>query len=279
MNIVEILDIDAPELAPFSKLTDHALRAKYEPEKGLFIAESATVTGVALDAGFVPLSCLIQRNRIDTEKELLARIESLPGGDKIPIYTADDALLEKLCGFPLSRGFFAAFPRPKLPDPRDLLARSSRIAVLEGVVDPTNVGAILRSAAGLGIDAVLLSPSCSDPLRRRALRVSMGTSLLLPWTYLAETPAEWQKSATARLREYGFTSVALALRDDALPLSDPRLREIKKLAVILGAEGDGLSEGIISGSDYTVKIPMARGVDSLNVAAASALAFWELRAR
>ena len=279
MNLIEIRDIGLPELAPFAKLTDHALRAKYEPEKGVFIAESATVTGVALDAGYRPLSCLIQRTRIEKEKELLARIGSLPGGDSIPIYTAEDALLEKLCGFPLSRGFFAAFPRPTLPDPRDLLAKSKRVAVLEGVVDPTNVGAILRSAAGIGIDAVLLSPTCSDPLRRRALRVSMGTSLLLPWTYLASTPAEWETAAPALLREYGFTTVALALRNDALPLSDPRLRESEKLAILLGAEGDGLSEKVIAGSDYTVKIPMARGVDSLNVAAASALAFWELRAR
>ena len=273
-NILEITDIAAPELDIFARLTEAQLRSRREPEKGVFIAESPKVIGRALDAGYRPLALLMERKHIHGQgAEIIARC-----GD-IPVYTGDGALLAALTGYQLTRGVLCAMRRPVLPGVEELCASARRVAVLEGIVDSTNVGAIFRSAAAMHMDAVLVTPTCGDPLYRRAVRVSMGTVFQIPWTRIGDTAADWPQPGLRRLKALGFQTAAMALRDTAVSIEDPRLRRAEKLAVILGTEGDGLSAATIAGCDYTVKIPMSHSVDSLNVAAAGAVAFWELRAR
>lgn len=273
-NIIEITDFSAPALDVFARLTEAQLRIRTEAEKGLFVAESTKVIGRALDAGYEPVSLLTERKHIDGQaKDLIDRL-----GD-LPVYTADSHLLENLTGYGLHRGVLCAMKRPSLPPVEQVCAKARRVAVLEGIVDPTNVGAIFRSAAALGMDGVLLTPTCCDPLYRRAARVSMGTVFQVPWTRIGEHHTDWPDNGLAQLKQLGFKTAAMALSDQSVSIEEPALRSIEKLAVILGTEGDGLSHTTIAGCDYTVKIPMAHGVDSLNVAAASSVAFWELRAR
>ena len=273
-NIVEIADLSAPELDVYARLTEAQLRARLSPEKGLFIAESPKVIGYALDAGYQPVSLLMERRHIAGKAApLLERC----GG--VPVYTADSAVLEQLTGYPLTRGVLCAMRRPVLPAAEAVCAGARRVAVLENIVDTTNVGAIFRSAAALGMDAVLLTPSCCDPLNRRVVRVSMGTVFQVPWTYLGEAPADWPEAGLARLAALGFRTAAMALTDDSVSIDDPRLAAEDRLAIVLGTEGDGLAAATIARCDYTVRIPMAHGVDSLNVAAAGAVAFWQLRVR
>ena len=273
-NIIEITDFSAPELDVYARLTEAQLLNRFEPAKGMFIAESPKVIHRALDGGCQPVSLLMERKDIDgSAKEVIARC-----GD-IPVFTADEELLCNLTGYHLTRGVLCAMRRPQLPDPKELLQNVNRVAILENVMNPTNVGAIFRSAAALGMDAVLLTPGCSNPLYRRSARVSMGTVFQIPWTYIGEDSADWPEKGMALLKELGFKTAALALTDDSVSIDDPALLAEEKLAVILGSEGDGLTEHTIAYSDYTVKIPMYHGVDSLNVAAASAVAFWELRKR
>ena len=273
-NIIEITDFSAPELDVFARLTEGQLRRSTQAERGLFIAESPKVIGRALDAGFVPVSLLTQRDHIRGQaRELIARC-----GD-LPVYTADDGLLARLTGFPLTRGVLCAMKRPALPTVEDLCAGARRVAVLEGIADPTNVGALFRSAAALDVDAVLVTPTCCDPLYRRAVRVSMGTVFQVPWTRIGETPAHWPEQGMARLRALGFKTAAMALSDQSVSLEDPALAAEERLAIVLGTEGDGLACQTIARCDYTVRIPMGHGVDSLNVAAAGAVAFWQLRVR
>lgn len=273
-NIIEITDFSAPELDLFARLTEVQLRNKKEPEKGIFIAESTKVIGTALDAGYEPLAFLMERKHIDgNAKDLLARC-----GD-VPVYTAENEVLAQLTGYALTRGVLCAMRRPKPLTVDQVCAGAKRICVLEGIVDSTNIGAIFRSAAALGMDGVLLTPTCCDPLYRRAVRVSMGTVFQIPWARIGDTPADWPTQGLAQLNQYGFKTAALALSDTAVSIEDPCLQAEDKLAVILGTEGDGLSAHTIAGCDYTVCIPMYHGVDSLNVAAASAVAFWQLRAK
>ena len=273
-NIIEINDLTLPELDLYARLTDSQLRCRVEPEKGIFIAESLKVIARALEAGCRPLSFLMERKHIEGQaKELLARFPD------VAVYTADRAVLEKLTGYQLTRGILCAMHRPPLADVEAVCARASRVAVLEGIVDSTNIGAIFRSAAALGIDAVLLTPTCCDPLCRRAVRVSMGTVFQIPWARIGDSPAEWPHPGLDRLRLLGFKTAAMALSDRAVSIENPALCAEKRLAIVLGTEGDGLSKSTIADCDYTVCIPMSHGVDSLNVAAASAVAFWQLRVR
>lgn len=273
-EIVEITDLDQPGPDVFARLTEAQLRNRLEPEKGIFIAESPKVIGRALDAGCQPVSLLMERRQISGQgREILARCEG------VPVYTAGEALLTHLTGYPLTRGVLCAMRRPTLPAPEALCAGAKRIAVLENIVDSTNIGAIFRSAAALGMDAVLVTPSCGDPLYRRAVRVSMGTVFQIPWTRIGETAADWPHPGMERLRAMGFRTAAMALREDSVSMDDRRLLSEDRLAIVLGTEGDGLSPRTIAACDYTVRIPMAHGVDSLNVAAASAVVFWQLRAR
>ena len=270
-NIVEITDFHAPELDPYARLTQNQLRSRLEPEKGIFIAESPKVISRALDAGYEPVSLLMERRQITgPAAEILTRC-----GDA-PVYTADRELLAGLTGFELTRGVLCAFRRPAPRSAEELCKEARRVAVLEGIVDSTNVGAIFRSAAALNMDAVLINPSCCDPLCRRAVRVSMGTVFQVPWAQLGETPADWPGQGLARLRAMGFKTAAMALSDRSVPIDDKALAAEPKLAIVLGTEGDGLAHATIAACDYTVKIPMSHGVDSLNVAAASAVAFWQL---
>lgn len=270
-NIIEITDFSAPELDVYARLTEVQLLNRHEPEKGLFIAESPKVIERALDAGYIPESLLLERKHITGQaREIIARC------GEIPVYTADFEVLTQLTGFQLTRGALCAMHRPLLPDAADICTDKHRIAVLENVMNPTNVGAIFRSAAALGIDAILLTPSCSNPLYRRAVRVSMGTVFQIPWTYL---DVEWPQPGIKHLQKLGFKTAAMALSDSSIPIDDPRPADEEKLAIILGTEGDGLAAHTIAGCDYTVRIPMSHGVDSLNVAAASAVAFWQLRNR
>ncbi len=272
-NIIEITDFSAPELDVYARLTEAQLR-RVDDEGGLFIAESPKVIERALDGGYVPVSILTERKHIAGQaKDLIGRL-----GD-LPVYTADDDLLAGLTGYALTRGVLCAMKRPPLPTVEAVCQKARRVAVLEGIVDPTNVGAIFRSAAALQIDAVLLTPTCCDPLYRRAARVSMGTVFQIPWTRIGESPADWPERGMARLKELGFATAAMALTDRSVPIDHPEVRACEKLAIILGTEGDGLANSTIAGCDHTVKIPMSHGVDSLNVAAASAVAFWELRVR
>ena len=270
-NIIEITDFHAPELDPYARLTQNQLRNRLEPEKGIFIAESPKVIDRALDAGYKPVSLLMERKQITGPAAgILSRC-----GDA-PVYTADRELLAALTGFELTRGVLCAFHRPA-PRPVEELCRDARrVAVLEGIVDSTNVGAIFRSAAALNMDAVLITPSCCDPLCRRAVRVSMGTVFQVPWGQLGETPADWPEKGMDILHSLGFKTAAMALSDRSVSIDDEQLAKEPKLAIVLGTEGDGLAAGTIASCDYTVKIPMSHGVDSLNVAAASAVAFWQL---
>ena len=265
MEIIEIKSLSHPGVEIFTSLTEAQLRNRLEPEKGIFIAESPKVINVALDAGYVPLALLCEERHIEGDAAgLLSRC-----GD-IPVYTGSRELLASLTGYTLTRGVLCAMRRPAPPTVESVCEGAKRIAVIDGVTDTTNIGAIFRSAAALGIDAVLLTPTSCDPLNRRAVRVSMGSVFLVPWT--------WIEPPIGRLRELGFSTVALALTDKSVSIADPVLKSVPKIAMILGTEGDGLAREVVSDADYTAKIPMAHNVDSLNVAAASAVAFWELRA-
>ena len=270
-NIIEITDFHAPELDPYARLTQNQLRNRLEPEKGIFIAESPKVIDRALDAGYKPVSLLMERKQITGPAAgILSRC-----GDA-PVYTADREMLAELTGFELTRGVLCAFHRPAPRPVEELCKNARRVAVLEGIVDSTNVGAIFRSAAALNMDAVLINPSCCDPLCRRAVRVSMGTVFQVPWGQLGETPADWPEKGMDILHSLGFKTAAMALSDRSVSIDDEQLAKEPKLAIVLGTEGDGLAAGTIASCDYPVKIPMSHGVDSLNVAAASAVAFWQL---
>lgn len=273
-NIIEVTDLADPRLAPYVSLTEAQLRNRLEPELGIFIAESPKVIDRALDAGYEPVSLLMERKHLTGQG---APIIERCGG--VPVYTASDDLLAQLTGYPLTRGVLCAMRRPTLPTVEELCRDARRVAVLENIVDHTNIGAIFRSAAALGMDAVLVTPSCCDPLYRRSARVSMGTVFQVPWTRIGETCGDWPQPGLDRLRALGFKTVAMALRNDTVDIDDPGLQNAEKLAIVLGTEGDGLKPETIAQCDDTVKIPMARGVDSLNVAAASAVAFWALQAR
>lgn len=266
-NIIEITDLSHPALAPYARLTEKQLLSRKNPAEALFIAESRTVVTLALEAGCEPVSFLMDKSQLcGASRELAER-----AGD-VPIYTAEDSILTALTGFSLSRGVLSAMRRPAIPTAGEICAAARRIAVLEDIADAANVGAIIRSAAALGMDAVLITPRCSDPLNRRSARVSMGTVFQIPWAYTSgsgDLPAE--------LRALGFASAAMALSDNSVSVSDPRLKAEERLAILLGTEGHGLRPETVSSADYTVKIPMFHGVDSLNVAAASAVAFWEMR--
>lgn len=263
-NIIEITDFLAPELDVYARLTEAQLLNKEFPEKGLFIAESPKVIERALDAGYEPVSCLIEKRHIEGEgKEILDRIKD------VPVFCAEFDILTQLTGFKLTRGMLCAMKRKPLPDVKFLCENKRRIVILDKVMNPTNVGAIIRSAAALGMDAVILTPGCSDPLYRRAARVSMGTVFQIEWTILPDESLD-------TIKALGFKTVAMALKDNTLSIDDPRLAAEDKLAIIMGTEGDGLSDNTIADCDYTVKIPMYHGVDSLNVAAASAVAFYQL---
>ena len=273
-TIIEVTDLSMPELEPFTRLTEAQLRNRLEPEKGIFIAESPKVILRALDAGYEPVSLLMEHRQLTGQGSgVLARCAG------IPVYTASRELLAELTGYPLTRGVLCAMRRPKLPSVEELCAGARRVAVLEGIVDSTNIGAIFRSAAALNMDAVLVTPTCSDPLYRRAVRVSLGTIFQVPWTRIGEEPSQWPDAGLRRLRSLGFRTAAMALSDDSVSIDDPRLLAEERLAIVLGTEGDGLVARTIAACDYTVRIPMAHEVDSLNVAAASAVAFWQLRAR
>ena len=273
-RIIEITDFSAPELDVYARLTERQLQGRDEKAQPLFIAESPNVILRALDAGYEPVSLLMEGKHIDgAAREVVRRCED------IPLYTADLPVLTQLTGFPLTRGVLCAMRRRPLPAAEDVCAGARRVAVLENVMNPTNVGAIFRSAAALNMDAVLLTPSCCDPLYRRSVRVSMGTIFQVPWTFLGSGTHDWPHPGMEQLAAMGFLTAAMALREDSVSIDDPRLMAEEKLAIVLGSEGDGLSTDTIAHCDYTVRIPMSHGVDSLNVAAASAVAFWELGRR
>ena len=266
-NVTEITDFSAPELDVYARLTEAQLLNRFEPKKGMFIAESPKVIHRALDAGYEPVSLLMERKHIEGQAaDVIARC-----GD-VPVFTAEPDVLTQLTGFQLTRGVLCAMRRPQLPTVEEICRDAKRIVILENVMNPTNVGAIFRSAAALGMDAVLLTPGCSNPLYRRSARVSMGTVFQIPWTFLPQWPCP-------ALAEMGFKTAALALTDNSISIEDPALMAQEKLALILGSEGDGLAEDTIARCDFTVKIPMYHDVDSLNVAAASAVAFWQLRSK
>jgi len=271
-NIIEISTFTQPELDVFARLTEAQLRRRQTPEKGLFIAESPKVIERALNAGYEPVSLLMERKHITgNARNMIARCAG------IPVYTADREILADLTGYELTRGVLCAMRRRPLPSVETLCANARRVAVLENIVDPTNVGAIFRSAAALNMDAVLVTPACCDPLFRRAVRVSMGTVFQIPWTRIGDSPADWPQPGLSQLKKLGFKTAAMALSDDSVSIDDPVLCSEEKLAIVLGTEGDGLSASTIADCDYTVRIPMSHEVDSLNVAAASAVAFWQLR--
>jgi len=264
-NIIEITDFNHPNLDVYARLSEVQLLHYNEPDLGLFVCESPKVISRALDAGYTPISMLVEQNEIKGESfEIVNRCKD------VPVYTANDQLLSQLTGFHLTRGMLCIMKRNTLPTVSDVLSNARRIAVLENVVNPTNLGAIFRSAAALNIDAILLTPACTDPLYRRATRVSMGTVFQIPWTFFEHGPY------ITELKNFGFQTVAFALKEDSISIDDPCIASQEKLAIILGNEGDGLQDSTLEACDYTVKIPMSHGVDSLNVAAASAIAFWEL---
>ena len=305
INIIEIKNLDAPELQIYYNLNEAQLFHYFEPKPGIFIAESPKVIERALDAGCVPMSFLMEKKHVKTQaKEILARCEKLQSQDikqtdkmeaengnsnmaaehdipvctaecEIPVYMAEIEVLAKITGYQLTRGMLCAMYRPALSSVEQLCKNARRVAILENVVNPTNVGAIFRSAAALGMDAVLLAPACADPLYRRASRVSMGTVFQIPWTYFDKN-ACWPDGAMDVLHKLGYKTAAMALRDDSVSIDDEKMMAEEKLAIVLGTEGDGLADHTIADCDYTVKIPMTHGVDSLNVAAASAVAFWQL---
>ena len=271
-NVKEITDFDASELDVYARLTEAQLLNEDHPEKGLFIAESPKVIIRALDGGYEPVSVLVEKKQALEDAETIAVLERCAN---VPVYTAEFAVLTKLTGFKLTRGMLCVMKRRNLPGLREICAGCDRIAVLENVMNPTNVGAIFRSAAALHMDAVILTGGCSNPLYRRASRVSMGTVFQIPWTFV-DRSVSWPKEGMHILRELGFKTAAMALKENSVSIADPKLAKEEKLAVILGTEGDGLLAETIAACDYTVMIPMSHGVDSLNVAAASAVAFWQL---
>ena len=290
INIIEIKDLDAPELQIYYNLNEaQSFSLILSRSRGIFIAESPKVIERALDAGCVPMSFLMEKKHVETQaKEILARCEKLQSRDltqkslvyredehEIPVYVAEIEVLAKITGYQLTRGMLCAMYRPTLPSVEQLCKNARRVAILENVVNPTNVGAIFRSAAALGMDAVLLTSACADPLYRRASRVSMGTVFQIPWTYFDKN-ACWPDGAMDVLHKLGYKTAAMALRDDSVSIDDEKMMAEEKLAIVLGTEGDGLADHTIADCDYTVKIPMTHGVDSLNVAAASAVAFWQL---
>ncbi|MBO5377958.1 MAG: RNA methyltransferase [Ruminiclostridium sp.] len=273
-EIIEITDFSAPELDIYARLSETQLLHYYEPDTGIFIAESPKVINRALDAGFEPVSFLLERKHIENQAQgVISRCGN------VPVFTSDPDVLTKLTGYSLARGALCAMRRKKLPSVEEICSNARRIAVLENIMNSTNIGAIFRSAAALNMDAILLTPACSDPLYRRAVRVSMGTVFQVPWTYFEGDFNNYPQLGVEMLREMGFKTAAMALRDDTISIDDPKLRTEEKLAVVLGTEGDGLANETIANCDYTVKIPMSHGVDSLNVAAAGAVAFWELGKR
>ena len=289
-EIIELTDLDErEELQLYTSLNEAQLLHYYEPNGGIFIAESPKVIERALDAGCVPMSFLMEKKHVETQaKEILARCDKLQSRDLtqeslvyredehvIPVYVAEVEMLAKITGYQLTRGMLCAMYRPALSSVEQLCKNARRVAILENVVNPTNVGAIFRSAAALGMDAVLLTPACADPLYRRASRVSMGTVFKIPWTYFDKN-ACWPDGAMDVLHKLGYKTAAMALRDDSVSIDDEKMMAEEKLAIVLGTEGDGLADHTIADCDYTVKIPMTHGVDSLNVAAASAVAFWQL---
>lgn len=266
MPITKITSLSQPEIAIFSKLTESQLRNRLEPDKGIFIAESPKVIRVALQAGYTPISLLCEERHITGDAVDI--IEKYPN---LPVYTGERDLLATLTGYTLTRGVLCAMQRPKERSVEEICKDAKRIVVIDSVVDTTNIGAIFRSAAALGIDAVLLTPTSCDPLNRRAVRVSMGSVFLIPWT--------WIKTPIQTLKEFGFKTVAMALRDNSISIDDRELQTQDKLAIVMGTEGEGLDNTVIDNADFIVRIPMSHNVDSLNVAAASAIAFWELRKR
>ena len=273
-NLFPITDFADPALDVYARLTENQLVNREDLSQGLFIAESPKVIERALNAGYVPVSFLMEPRHVETQaRDILARC------GEVPVYTAPLDVLKQLTGFPLTRGMLCAMRRRPLPAVETVCAGAKRVAVLEDVMNPTNVGAIFRSAAALGIDAVLLTQACSDPLYRRAIRVSMGTVFQVPWARIGEDAADWPQKGVERLHALGFRTAAMALTDDSVSIDDAQLAAEPRLAIVLGTEGDGLSPRTIAACDYTVKIPMAHGVDSLNVAAASAVAFWQLRTK
>ena len=274
-NMIEITDFDAPELDVYARLTEAQLLNKDHPEDGLFIAESPKVISRALDGGYEPVSVLVEKKQVLEDAETIAVLGKC---GNVPVYTAEFEVLTKLTGFKLTRGMLCAMKRRRLPGLQEICNGCDRIAVLENVMNPTNVGAIFRSAAALHMDAVILTGGCSNPLYRRASRVSMGTVFQIPWTFV-DNSVIWPEEGMKILRELGFKTAAMALKEDSASIDDPELMKEDKLAVILGTEGDGLAPVTIADCDYTVMIPMSHGVDSLNVAAASAVAFWQLGKR
>jgi len=271
-DIREVNSIDAPELDVFARLTEAQLRSRQAPDRGVFIAESPKVIHRALDAGYTPVSLLMERRQLAAQAPLVDRCG-------VPVYTGERETLAALTGYQLTRGVLCAMRRRPLPSVEAVCKNARRVAVLEGIVDSTNIGAIFRSAAAMHMDAVLVTPTCGDPLYRRAVRVSMGTVFQIPWTRIGDTVSDWPQPGLRRLQVLGFQTAAMALSDHALSIEDPRLHQAERLAIVLGTEGDGLAAATIAQCDYTVKIPMSHGVDSLNVAAAGAVAFWELRGR
>lgn len=270
MEIIEVADLNRSELVVYAELSERQLATIYEPAEGLFIAESPKVIGRALDGGYEPVSFLAEKGQLAEAEEILNRMED------VPIYVAPDEILTKLTGYHLTRGLWCAMRRRTLPTIEEVCQGAKRIAILEEVVNPTNVGALFRCAAALGMDAVILTGGCSDPLYRRASRVSMGTVFQISWTMLSKKDGVWPEQAMKTLKEMGFKTAAMALREDSVGIDDPQLNSEEKLAIVLGTEGDGLAGDTIADCDYTVMIPMAHGVDSLNVAAAGAVAFWQL---
>lgn len=291
MNIITITDLERPELDVYARLTEAQLRNRLEPEKGVFIAESLKVVRIALENGFRPLSFLAEQKYVDEQiAPLFARFGL---DDGTPVYTGPREVLARLTGYELTRGFLCAMHRPQLPTVEEVCAGRRRIAVLDSVVNSTNTGAIFRAATALGIEALLLTPTCCDPLNRRSVRVSMGTVFQMPWSYVGELmevrgelkevrgklrEVKGQMNYIPAIKQLGFTTVALALSDKSVSIDDPVLQGIDRMAIVMGTEGDGLSPEVIAACDYTAKIPMQRGVDSLNVAAAASVAFWQLRA-
>ena len=273
-NIIAISDFSDPRLDLFARLTEGQLRRRQESEQGIFIAESPKVIERALNGGYTPVALLMEQKHIEGDgAPIIARCP------EVPVYTASRQVLESLTGFALTRGVLCAMKRRALPTVEELLQNARRVAVLEGIVDPTNVGAIFRSAAALNMDAVLVTPTCCDPLYRRAVRVSMGTVFQVPWTKIGDDHTQWPHPGLERLQALGFKTAAMALREDSVSIDDAGLLSEDKLAIVLGTEGDGLANDTIANCDYTVKIPMSHEVDSLNVAAASAVAFWQLGKR
>lgn len=273
-NIITISDFSDPRLDLFARLTEGQLRRRQESEQGIFIAESPKVIERALNGGYTPVALLMEQKHIEGDgAPIIARCP------EVPVYTASRQVLEALTGFALTRGVLCAMERRALPSVEELLQNARRVVVLEGIVDPTNVGAIFRSAAALNMDAVLVTPTCCDPLYRRAVRVSMGTVFQVPWTKIGDDHTQWPHPGLERLQALGFKTAAMALRDDSVSIDDAGLLSEDKLAIVLGTEGDGLANDTIANCDYTVKIPMSHEVDSLNVAAASAVAFWQLGKR